>query len=480
VLTEDAVLKQARTGSRAARALLAGAVVAALLGAASPSTPVRAQVAPLAFDRGATGLALALRRLPVAASVLLVTAHPDDEDNGLLVLLSRGRGLRTGLLTLTRGQGGQNEVGPELFEALAVLRTEELAAVHRYDGVEQMFGRAVDFGYSFSVEETFERWGREEALGDVVRAVRAFRPDVMLTLPLESEGGGQHHQAAARLAREAFRAAADPARFPEQVAAGLPPWQPRKIYQGGVGGGRLELDGAPPVVVPTGLHDPVIGLSPYELGAIARAQHRSQAQVRLKPDPLEGRATYFLVDSEPAVTGPESDLLDGIDVSLSSLARFAQDEAGVPSLRDELAALQKQVGAARDAFDPARPDLALPSLAEALKTVRAILETVRGSGLGEAARYELTFRLEAKERQILDAIALAAGVGFEVLARDDEVVPGQSLGVTAKLWNRADRPLQVDGVSLAVPHGWTVRPGEAGARVLAPWTGATLEFEVSV
>ena len=109
----------------------------------------------------------------MTARVLYVTAHPDDENNGVLVRLSRGRGLRTALLTLTRGDGGQNEIGPELFDALGVLRTEELAAIHRYDGVEQYFGRAYEFGYSFSVEETFAKWGREATLGDVVRVVRA-------------------------------------------------------------------------------------------------------------------------------------------------------------------------------------------------------------------------------------------------------------------------------------------------------------------
>jgi LmbE family N-acetylglucosaminyl deacetylase len=124
--------------------------------------------------------------------VLYVTAHPDDEHNGILVRLSRGLGVRTALLTVTRGEGGQNAIGPELFDALGVLRTGELLALHRYDGVEQYFGRAYEFGYSFSVEETFAKWGREETLGDIVACPR-FRPDVVLALPLQSTGGGQHH-----------------------------------------------------------------------------------------------------------------------------------------------------------------------------------------------------------------------------------------------------------------------------------------------
>jgi LmbE family N-acetylglucosaminyl deacetylase len=209
--------------SLARRALLAAL---ALLFALAPSK-ARAQLEPLPFDRGASGLSLALRKVGVTGRVLYVTAHPDDEHNGVLVRLSRGLGLRTALLTVTRGEGGQNAIGGELFEALGVLRTEELMALHRYDGVEQSFGRAYEFGFSFSVEETLEKWGHEDTLGDVVRVLRAFRPDVVLTLPLLGGGGGQHHQAVARLAREAFRAAADPRRFPEQIEAGLRPWQAR-------------------------------------------------------------------------------------------------------------------------------------------------------------------------------------------------------------------------------------------------------------
>jgi len=164
------------------------------------AVPAHAQLRPVPQDEGTNGLALALRHLPTSGSVLYVTAHPDDENNGVLVQLNRGRGLDTALLTVTRGDGCQNEIGPELFQALGILRTEELAAIHRYDGAAQYFSRAYEFGYSFSVEETFEKWGREETLRDVVRVVRMTRPDVILTLPLEAPLGGQHHQAAARLA----------------------------------------------------------------------------------------------------------------------------------------------------------------------------------------------------------------------------------------------------------------------------------------
>ena len=132
---------------------------AVILTAAYFASPVWAQLRPVPQDEGTNGLALALRHLPTSGSVLYVTAHPDDENNGVLVQLNRGRGLDTSLLTITRGDGGQNEIGPELFQALGVLRTEELAAIHRYDGAAQYFTRAYEFGYSFSVEETFEKWG---------------------------------------------------------------------------------------------------------------------------------------------------------------------------------------------------------------------------------------------------------------------------------------------------------------------------------
>src|SRR6185436_5792981 len=167
-------------------------------------------------------------------------------------------GVATALLTLTRGDGGQNAIGPELNDALAVLRTEELAAVHRFDGVRQYFGLAREFGFSVSLDETLSRWGGDATLADVVHVVRAFRPDVVLCMPL-SAAGHQHHVAAARLAREAFRAAADPARFPEQVAAGLRPWQARKIYQGGVGGEDAAV--APTVAVSSAPYDPLLGMT---------------------------------------------------------------------------------------------------------------------------------------------------------------------------------------------------------------------------
>ncbi|MGH9307892.1 MAG: PIG-L family deacetylase, partial [Vicinamibacterales bacterium] len=223
------------------RRLLLVAAAAAFAGhfQASAQQPVPTyRVEPLSDLTGAPGLSLALRKLSTVGTLMQTTAHPDDENNATLALYARHLGMRVALVTATRGDGGQNEIGPELFDALGVLRTEELLAAHRFDGAEQYFTRAVDFGYSFSREETLEKWGRQEILGDYVRMIRQIRPDVIVTLGVDGTGGGQHHQMSAIITADAFKAAADPAQFPEQIKEGLRPWQVRKLYRpaGGPGG----------------------------------------------------------------------------------------------------------------------------------------------------------------------------------------------------------------------------------------------------
>jgi LmbE family N-acetylglucosaminyl deacetylase len=456
-------------------AALAAVTVAAALVA---PTPAPAQLEPLPFDRGASGLALALRRVGVAGRVLYVTAHPDDENNAVLVRLSRGLGLHTGLLTVTRGEGGQNAIGPELFQALGVLRTEELMAMHRYDAVRQFFGRAYEFGYSFSVEETYEKWGREETLGDVVRVVRTFRPDVILTLPLVAKGGGMHHQAVARLARDAFRVAADPLRFPEQ---GLRPWQARKIYQGGTGGYPMKVPGRP-VRVPTGVYDPVFGLTWQQVGSRERSLHRCQGVSQLMADPGPADATYYLVDSEPRVPGPEADVLDGIDTTLRGLAALAP---GSPSLVSSLAALESRADAARASFEARAPEGSLPALASELEALRALRADLPGIVTADAARADVDDRLGEEERDIENALALAQGVALEARADDGLVTPGQSFGVTVSLWNEGRTPLSVDVLSLEAPPGWTVAAAKASdeptvAGAVPPGAAVKRRFSVTV
>ena len=178
---------------------------------------------PLPQETGEAGLKLELRKLATTGRLMQVVAHPDDEDGGMLTLEARGKGVETLLMTLTRGEGGQNKLGSNLFDELGVLRTLELLAADRYYGVEQRFSRVADFGYSKTADETFQKWGGHDvALGDIVRVIREFRPDVLVARFSGTDRDGHgHHQASAILTQEAFRAAADPKRFPEQIAAGL-------------------------------------------------------------------------------------------------------------------------------------------------------------------------------------------------------------------------------------------------------------------
>ncbi len=196
-------------------------LVLLLLGVAA-----RAQ-APPALN--AADVALALKRLSVTGSALYVGAHPDDENTAMLAYLAQGRGVRAAYLSLTRGDGGQNLIGAERGEMLGLIRTQELLAARRIDGAEQFFTRAVDFGFTKSPDETLKVWGREPVLADVVWVIRRFRPDVVITrFPSTGEGGHGQHTASAILAREAFEAAGDPARFPEQLAY-VRPWKPKRL-----------------------------------------------------------------------------------------------------------------------------------------------------------------------------------------------------------------------------------------------------------
>src|SRR5882724_6483159 len=189
---------------------------------------------PLPQDVGAAGLRLTIKRLGTTARLMHTTAHPDDEDGGMLTVESRGLGTHTLLMTLNRGEGGQNKVGSSLLDSLGVLRTLELLGADRYYGADQRFSRVADFGFSKNPEETLEKWqGHDVALGDMVRVIRTFRPDVLVArFTGTSRDGHGNHQASAILTSEAFRAAGDPKRFPEQIKDGLTPWQAKKLYMG--------------------------------------------------------------------------------------------------------------------------------------------------------------------------------------------------------------------------------------------------------
>src|SRR6266404_1712442 len=229
--------------------------------------------------RGSPELAQALAKLPVTATVLHAGAHPDDENSFLLAYLARGRHVRTAYLSATRGDGGQNLLGTEQGEALGLLRTQELLDARRLDGADQFFTRAFDFGFSKTLEETFAKWGHEEILGDYVRIIRQYRPDVVVSVfSGTSRDGHGNHQASGVMTPEAVKAAADPQRFPEQLTQGLNTWQVKKFYQTVNRFGPNANDPLPPGVLQlaVGDYDPVLGESYAQIGAEGRTLHRSQ------------------------------------------------------------------------------------------------------------------------------------------------------------------------------------------------------------
>src|SRR3989441_7335010 len=262
-----------RSGKRASTALLVFLLVALTAPFSSPQTTDKTGVdhyyEPLPQETGAAGLKLMLRRVQTTGRMMQVVAHPDDEDGGMLTLESRGKGVQTLLMTLTRGEGGQNKLGSSLFDVLGVLRTLELLASDRYYGVEQRFSRVADFGYSKTADETFQKWGGHDvALADIVRVIREFRPDVLVARFSGTERDGHgHHQASSILTQEAFRAAADPNRFPDQIKEGLQPWQAKKLYVGNVCGFGAQTCPAENYTVKlnTGEENPRLGMAYIQL-----------------------------------------------------------------------------------------------------------------------------------------------------------------------------------------------------------------------
>lgn len=253
---------------------------------------------------------LALRKLNVLGSVLYVAAHPDDENTRLLAYFAKGRMYRTGYLALTRGDGGQNLIGNEQGFELGLIRTQELLAARRVDGAEQFFSRAFDFGYSKSPQETFTKWDREKILSDVVWVIRKFQPDIIITrFPTTGEGGHGHHTASAILANEAFTAAADPKRFPEQLKY-VKPWQAKRILWNTFNFGSVNTTGTDQFKFDVGGYNPLLGKSYGEIAAISRSNHKSQG---FGASASRGEAIeYFKTTGGLA---PENDIMDGIDLS---------------------------------------------------------------------------------------------------------------------------------------------------------------------
>lgn len=446
--------------------LLCGSAVTA--DTPAPVSPVE----PLPADTGSAGLQEMLLRLRTTARLMQVVAHPDDEDGGVLTLESRGKGATVLLQTLNRGEGGQNKLGSNLFDVLGVLRTLELTQADRYYAVEQRFTRVADFGYSKTAEETFQKWdGHDIALGDLVRVIRSFQPDVLVARFSGTDRDGHgHHQASSILTREAFHAAADPNRFPEQLKEGLQPWQAKKLYIGNVcpWGAKTCPDEDYTVPLNTGKVNATLGESYVQFAMDGLKHQLSQGAGGWTVEPGDRFAFYKLVDSVLASTtdgkGHEKDFFDGIDTSLPGLtARLGVEKSKAPFLRVGLTELQTKITEA-GAATKSDPTKAADALLSARQMAGRLIEQVKQSTLSPATKAWLVVRLRNKKDQFDEAANLAAGVGLHVnadvpVAADADraymAVPGQSFDVTAHFARKAK--VQLEKVDLDLPAGWKYR-----------------------
>jgi LmbE family N-acetylglucosaminyl deacetylase len=460
-------------------------------------------------DQGTLGLRLMLRRLATTARLMQTVAHPDDEDGGMLTLEARGRGASVLLMTLNRGEGGQNKVGSNLSDVLGVLRTEELLAADEYYGVQERFSRVADFGFSKSPDETFAKWGGHDvALSDMVRVIRTFRPDVLVArFSGTSRDGHGHHQASSILTQEAFRAAADPKRFPEQIAQGLLPWQAKKLYIGNVCGFGAATcpDANWTVRLNTGQTNTDLGGSYVQFAMQGLRHQLSQGSANWTVEPGDRFTFYKLVDSVvPArldKDGHEKDFYDGIDTTLPALAAsLGAEESKVPQLRRELTELAKKIAVASEDGKGNDSSAAATPLMGVVDGLEQICGEVGKSALSFAAKSDLLAQLEEKSEQAETALNEALRITLEattvfsvdanggplkqVLRKEADamttVSPGQEFLVAVNFHNGSKQPLVMDGLKLEVPEGWATISSKTKRFSVEPGQNARVIFRLKV
>jgi LmbE family N-acetylglucosaminyl deacetylase len=456
---------------------------------------------PLDLDRGTAGLCRVLTELRTRASVLMVTAHPDDEDGGMLAEESRGRGARATLLTLNRGEGGQNAMSVDMYDELGLVRTQELLQADRYYGVDQYWTRVIDYGFSKTREEALDKWGYERVLSDVVRVIRMTRPLVLTSVfsgaPTDGHG---NHEVAGQMAQEAFVAAADPKRFPEQIQQGLRPWAAVKVYA------RVPffaptkdntiydyatdkyvpirfynyvdktwMTQRPPtnLEVAEGTLDPVEGLSFLQMSRTGWGLQKTQNGGNTTPPPGPYTGTYHRYASRIPAADKEKTFYDGIDTSLAGIATLAAGDT-----RELTAGLQKIDALIKDAAEqlkPNHPAAIAPQLADALKQMRELIQRTESGSLAEPGRSDALFELRVKEKQLQHALRLSLGVYFDAAVAPEKepdnrfdggqsitfttAVPGQKFTVQTLVDNGGSEAVKIGGVDLASTDGksWGIK-----------------------
>ena len=439
-------------------------------------------------NRGSAALWQTLKQLHTWASVMTIVAHPDDEDGGMLAYESRGVGARTSIMTLTRGEGGQNAMSGQTFDALALVRTNELLDADSWyagSGITQYFGRVADYGFSKTMDEALAQWGHDRVLYDAVRVVRMNRPLVVTSTFVGgiTDGHG-HHQVAGLLAQEVFKYAGDPKYYPDQIAAGLRPWKPLKVYARqpffsvtskgmfDYATGKwapvlfhnyiddTDMHGVPPVNVkiPEGTFDPVLGESYFQIARTGLGQQRTQHEgpsIPLAGEVSVGYHRYGADLPSSALKDNESTFFDGIDTSLPGLAILAHSNA--PFLVPSLKRINEKVTGALLNYIPAHPEKIAPDLHEGYTLTQQLIEQIKTSSLSDDDKYNLIAELDRKLEQFNSGLADA--LGLEVSAY---VLPPQATDANAK-----DKP---------GPLGLNVEPAQ---RVLVPGSEINVRLHIS-
>ncbi|WP_158792568.1 PIG-L family deacetylase [Granulicella sp. L60] len=462
-------------------------------------------VREIAANEGATALWQSLVKLRTRASLMMIVAHPDDEDGGMLTYEARGQGAHVAMMTLTRGEGGQNLMSGDFDDALGLVRTQELLAAGRYMGIDQMWGTQLDFGFSKTKEESFDSWGHDRVLYDAVRAVRLYRPLVVTAVFIGgiTDGHGQH-QVSGEMAQEVFEAAGDPKVFPDQIAQGLMPWSPLKVY-GRVPFFSVSEKGmydyatgkyAPArfynyvtkvwttespkanVTVPEGDYSPVLGMSYLQFGRLGLGQQKTQNGGMGIPAAGEFDVPYHRYGSRVSSGEQEKSFFDGVDVSLTGVASLAPDETRF--LKQDLAKIDGLVQQAMASYKIAAPEKTAPFLSDGLKATDALIAKVEASGLAAQEKFDVLHELRVKRVQFNDALVEALGLSLRAqvagkaetgpFARIGDgndtfvtAVPGQTFAVQVRVVNGSNVPVKVTASGLESSAGATSARADARA-----------------
>jgi LmbE family N-acetylglucosaminyl deacetylase len=492
-----------------------------------------ADAMPIAMDRGAAGLARALREIRTRASLALVVAHPDDEDGGMLVWNTRGLGARAVQLTLNRGEGGQNEMSSEVYDALGLIRTQELLIAGRYYGVEQHFTTAVDYGFSKTREEALEKWGHDKVLADVVRVIRQTRPLVITSVFTGNATDGHgNHQVAGQMAQEAYVAAGDPNKFPEQLREGLRPWTPLKVYartpffeitKEGMYDYAIDKyvpvrffdyvnqkwteNQRPPVNLTVDEGRPIVGtgLSATQIAREGWGFQKSQNGGGTLPVAGPASVTYHRYGSRVNTTEQEKSFYDGIDVTLAGIATLAQGDTGF--LKTGLAGISAKADQAFNQYSPEKPWAIAGPVADGLKGTRELIAQVRSSQLAEPGKSDVLFELGLKEKQFQKAMALSLELEFATAVSSQlnppqegrggrggrgggfgmtrggsftTAIPGQAFAVETEVYNMGTEAVTVESVTLHPSDGkdWAVQNQGNPSHELT--TGKQIMFRLAV